>query len=135
MVAAPAPPGSDGLPFADVLRECRLRAGLTQAELARRSNLGVRTIRDLELGRTLRPHRDSVQLLATSLGLSGGARDAFSRAAVHRATTLTAAADVASATVHLAQRALHLLHIACASYRKAEIVLRELDDSAAESAM
>jgi hypothetical protein len=48
---------------------------------------------------------------------------------------LSTAAEVASTTVQLAQRALHLLHIAFASYQKAEIVLRETEDSVAESEM
>jgi transcriptional regulator with XRE-family HTH domain len=135
MVATPLGTGHEDLPFADVLRTCRLRTGLTQAQLARRSNLGVRTIRDLELGRTLRPHRDSVELLATSLGLSGESREAFARAATHRVTTLSTAAEVASATVHMAQRALHLLHVAMACYRRAEIALRDADDRVAESEM
>jgi transcriptional regulator with XRE-family HTH domain len=135
MVAAPARAGHEDVAFAEVLRACRLRAGLTQAQLARRSNLGVRTIRDLELGRTLRPHHDSVQLLAIALGLSEGSRDAFERAAVHRAGTPSTAVAAASATVHLAQRALYLLHVAISCYRKAEIALREMNDSAAESEM
>src|SRR5947209_8586019 len=54
----------DGADFAALLRWCRRRAGLGQATLAELSGLGVRTIRDLELGRTSHPHRESVRLLA-----------------------------------------------------------------------
>ena len=42
-----------GLP--DLLRGHRLTAGLTQAELAGRAGIGVRTVRDVERGRSSRP--------------------------------------------------------------------------------
>ena len=52
-----------------LVRAWRRAARLTQEELAARSELGVRTIRDLELGRVRRPHPRSVRLLAEALGL------------------------------------------------------------------
>jgi predicted ATPase/DNA-binding XRE family transcriptional regulator len=64
--------GFDGL-----LRSRRLAAGLTQAELATRAGVGVRTVRDLERGRANRPQRTTVELLADALGLAGGDRAAF----------------------------------------------------------
>jgi len=73
----------DGADFAALLRWCRRRAGLGQATLAELSGLGVRTIRDLELGRTSHPHRESVRLLADALGLEGDAGERFRRAAGH----------------------------------------------------
>jgi transcriptional regulator with XRE-family HTH domain len=56
--------------FGAVLREYRTTAGLTQEELAERSGLSVRAIRNLEIGRTERPQRQSVTLLATALRLT-----------------------------------------------------------------
>jgi transcriptional regulator with XRE-family HTH domain len=55
--------------FGAVLRRYRTTLGLTQEELADRSGLSVRAIRNLEIGRTERPQRQSVTLLATALGL------------------------------------------------------------------
>ncbi|MFI7574515.1 ATP-binding protein [Micromonospora sp. NPDC049497] len=74
---------SPGLPtaLADLLRGHRLAAGLTQAELASRAGVGVRTVRDLERGRASRPQRTTVELLAGALGLVDPARSAFLAAA------------------------------------------------------
>ncbi|MFI2207898.1 helix-turn-helix domain-containing protein [Streptomyces sp. NPDC020192] len=55
--------------FGAHLRARRSRAGLTQEELAERSGLSVRSIRDLEHGRVARPRRQTLRLLATALGL------------------------------------------------------------------
>src|SRR3954452_22852952 len=63
--------------FDTVLRRSRLRAKLTQEELAARAAVGVRTVRDLERGRASRPQRTTVELLAAALGLAGADRDAF----------------------------------------------------------
>jgi transcriptional regulator with XRE-family HTH domain len=67
-----------------LLRTLRRQAGLTQIALADLSRVGVRTIRDLELGRTLHPHRESARLLADALALEGEARQRFVRAAAGR---------------------------------------------------
>jgi transcriptional regulator with XRE-family HTH domain len=56
--------------FGTVLRNYRITRGLTQEELADRSGLSVRAIRNLEIGRTERPQRQSVTLLATALRLA-----------------------------------------------------------------
>jgi predicted ATPase/transcriptional regulator with XRE-family HTH domain len=67
--------------FDAVLRSYRLRAKLTQDELAAAAGVGVRTVRDLERGRASRPQRTTVELLAAALGLAGADRLAFLAAA------------------------------------------------------
>ncbi|GHF30802.1 hypothetical protein GCM10010218_10130 [Streptomyces mashuensis] len=59
--------GAEGLDFGLLLRRCRIAAGMTQEELAGASGLSVRAIGDLERGRTRRPQRRSVELLAEAL--------------------------------------------------------------------
>lgn len=56
--------------FGTVLRSYRTTLGLTQEELADRSGMSVRAIRNLEIGRTGRPQRQSIALLATALRLT-----------------------------------------------------------------
>lgn len=67
--------------FDELLRVRRLAAGLTQAELAQRAGVGVRTIRDLERARSTRPQRTTVELIADALGLTGADRTGFLAAA------------------------------------------------------
>jgi transcriptional regulator with XRE-family HTH domain len=69
------------VPFGTVLREQRVVSGLTQEELAERSGLSVRAIRNLEIGRTERPQQQSVELLAAALELDDLARTELLRAA------------------------------------------------------
>jgi tetratricopeptide (TPR) repeat protein/transcriptional regulator with XRE-family HTH domain len=71
-------PASDS--FGVLLRRHRLALGLSQEELADRSGLSVRAIADMERGRTQRPHRHSVQLLADALGLPEAQRLNLNRA-------------------------------------------------------
>jgi transcriptional regulator with XRE-family HTH domain len=73
--------GGGSVKLGELLRRCRRQAGLSQAELASLSGLAVRTIRDVELGRTRRPHRDSTRMLADALRLTDESREAFERAA------------------------------------------------------
>ena len=67
--------------FPVLLRELRRAAGLTQEELAQGARVGVRTLRDLETGRAVRPQRSTVDLLASALGLEGTQRERFIAAA------------------------------------------------------
>lgn len=73
-------------PFDARLRAHRRAAGLTQADLAGRAGVGVRTVRDLERGRASRPQRTTVELLAAALGLVGAERAEFVAAARGQAT-------------------------------------------------
>src|SRR5439155_10267070 len=68
------------LSFGDLLRRCRLAAGLTQEALAERTGLGVRSVQHLEGGAHL-PHRETVDRLIRVLELSGEERRHFERAA------------------------------------------------------
>lgn len=56
-------------PFAAMLREYRVSAGLTQEELAERAGLSARAISNLERGQTSRPFRASAEFLARALAL------------------------------------------------------------------
>jgi DNA-binding SARP family transcriptional activator len=55
--------------FGVLLRTHRQQAGLTQRGLAEQAGMSAAAIRDLEQGRTRSPKRDSVQAIATVLGL------------------------------------------------------------------
>jgi tetratricopeptide (TPR) repeat protein/transcriptional regulator with XRE-family HTH domain len=70
--------------FGSRLRASRLAAGLSQEELAGRSGVSVRTISDLERGRTRWPHPESVARLAEALGLGGARRARFVALAARR---------------------------------------------------
>jgi tetratricopeptide (TPR) repeat protein len=63
------------------VRRHRLALGLSQEELAGRSGLSVRTIANMEQGRTTRPHRYSVQCLGDALGLQDPQRRQLDQAA------------------------------------------------------
>ena len=69
-----------GESFGELLRYYRLMSGLTQEELADRSGLSVRTIANMERGRTTRPYRRSVRSLADALALPGPQREQLDRA-------------------------------------------------------
>jgi transcriptional regulator with XRE-family HTH domain len=66
--------------FGGLLRTQRRRANLSQEELAARSGLSERTIRDLEANRVRVPRPTTARLLAEALGLAGPVRAAFIRA-------------------------------------------------------
>jgi transcriptional regulator with XRE-family HTH domain len=52
-----------------LLRHHRRSVSLSQEELAERSGVSVRTICDIERGRTARPHRETLAAVAAALGL------------------------------------------------------------------
>jgi DNA-binding XRE family transcriptional regulator len=66
-----------GSRFGAVIQRCRQVTGLTQEELAERTQLSVRTIGNLERGAVQKPRRDTVRRLAGALGLSGENADHF----------------------------------------------------------
>jgi transcriptional regulator with XRE-family HTH domain len=70
--------------FGVLLRAYRRPAGLSQQEVAERSGLGIRTVSNLERGRTRWPYPDSVHRLADALELSGAPRAEFLAAAGRR---------------------------------------------------
>jgi transcriptional regulator with XRE-family HTH domain len=66
------PPNVDpAAEFGAELRRRRADARLTQEQLAERSGLSARTVRDLERGRVRYPRPESLRLLAEVLGLAG----------------------------------------------------------------
>src|SRR5215218_5565868 len=67
--------------FGNLLRRHRVLGGMSQEELAERARLSARAISDLERGVKRTPRRDTVQLLAEALELSGETRRAFVTAA------------------------------------------------------
>jgi transcriptional regulator with XRE-family HTH domain len=58
----------------DLVRQYRVRIGLTQRALSDLSMVSVRTIRNLELGRAKRPRQDTIALIANGLRLGPRAR-------------------------------------------------------------
>jgi predicted ATPase/DNA-binding XRE family transcriptional regulator len=67
--------------FGGLLRRRRLAAGMTQEALAERSGLSERAIRGMERGEGHSPRRDTIDLLAHALGISGEERVLFEQAA------------------------------------------------------
>ncbi|MCP2323683.1 tetratricopeptide (TPR) repeat protein/transcriptional regulator with XRE-family HTH domain [Hamadaea flava] len=63
--------------FGEAAREHRRRSALTQEDLAAKTGLSVRHIRDLEAGRIARPRPATMLLLADAFGLYGAERDRF----------------------------------------------------------
>jgi predicted ATPase/DNA-binding CsgD family transcriptional regulator/transcriptional regulator with XRE-family HTH domain len=70
--------------FGKMLRELRLKAGLSQERLAERVGISAREIGNLERGTRRAPRPDSVRKLADGLELQGDERDRFEAAAHHQ---------------------------------------------------
>ncbi len=84
---------SPALGFADLLRQLRAGARLTQEELAEAAGLSPRSVSDLERGVNLTARKDTAVLLAGALGLAEPVRAVFVAAArgrVPAAEVLTA---------------------------------------------
>ena len=69
------------LSFAGLLRQLRAEAGLTQEELAEAAGVGARSVSDLERGVHATAHKDTAELLADALNLSGPEKELFVAAA------------------------------------------------------
>jgi transcriptional regulator with XRE-family HTH domain len=63
--------------FGGQLRALRKSVGFSQEELAERSGLHVRTIRNLECGHSRWPYRDTLRRLADALDLDAAVRADF----------------------------------------------------------
>lgn len=79
--------GEDVPRFGLLVRQHRMRIGLTQRELADFSTVSVRAIRDLEQGRARRPRQDTVRLIADGLRLGLRARADLESAATEGRTS------------------------------------------------
>jgi tetratricopeptide (TPR) repeat protein/transcriptional regulator with XRE-family HTH domain len=66
--------------FGELVQAHRQRLRMTQEDLAQRTGLSVRTIREIEAGRVRVPRRTSVRLFADAFGLEGPDRDRFEAA-------------------------------------------------------
>ena len=84
--------------FAGFLRELRVKAQLTQEELAEAAGLSTRTVSDLERGVNRRAHKDTARLLADALGLIGPVRAQFEALARGRMPSGAGTGGVAAAT-------------------------------------
>ncbi len=95
------------LRFAELLRQLRTEARLTQEELAEAASLSPRSVSDLERGINRTARKESAQLLADALQLSGDVRVVFVAAARGRAPAaeVLAARQAASAAVAAAPTA------------------------------
>src|SRR5579859_3866105 len=67
--------------FGALLRQYRLRSGLTQQDLAARAGLSGRGVSDLERGARRKPYPHTLAGLAEALGLSVEERSALARTA------------------------------------------------------
>jgi tetratricopeptide (TPR) repeat protein/transcriptional regulator with XRE-family HTH domain len=81
------------LTFAGLLRQLRAEARLTQEELAEAAGVSPRSVSDLERGINRTARKETAELLAGALGLTGGAAELFVAAARGRGP----AADVVAA--------------------------------------
>src|SRR5215831_11923985 len=132
-------PSTLGIVFADLLRQHRLAAGLTQEALAERAGLSVHGIQKLERGAT-HPYRDTTYRLVDALGLAGETRAQFEAAAAPSprrrkpATTLGTEVSLCHAAEDqpIVERVAALLREAGLSTRTESSAARPHDDATAE---
>ena len=95
--------------FAELLQRLRSSAGMTQDELAKAAEVSPRTVSDLERGINRTARKDTAELLATAMGLTGNEREQFlaaargKPAAAGRAAWAEAAAEASAAAPGVAQ--------------------------------
>jgi transcriptional regulator with XRE-family HTH domain len=98
--------GGDRIPtLGELVRAHRRRLGLTQQDLTRLTGVGVRTIRNLEVGTNARPRPSTVRLLADAFGLVGIEREQF------QTNSSPGPAPVASVPTRPRQRTLLVLDV------------------------
>jgi transcriptional regulator with XRE-family HTH domain len=95
--------------FGHWVRQRRVDLLLTQEELARRSGLSVRTIRNLEIGRGGEPRLHTRRLLMAALGAGTGPGRSTRPEAALTALRSEAAANRTSLNEHAADKALGLI--------------------------
>jgi transcriptional regulator with XRE-family HTH domain len=78
--------------FAELLQRLRVRAGMTQDELAEAAGVSPRTVSDLERGINRTARKDTAGLLADAMGLTGREREQFLAAARGKPTPAELAA-------------------------------------------
>ena len=91
--------------FAELLQRLRVRAGLTQDELAEAAGVSPRTVSDLERGINRTARKDTAGLLADAMGLTGREREQFLAAARGKPT----AAELAASSAMESQKAVEQL--------------------------
>ncbi len=85
--------------FAELLQRLRIGAGMTQDELAKAAELSPRTVSDLERGINRTARKDTAELLATALGLTGDERGQFLATARGRPAAAEAPAGAGAAAL------------------------------------
>ncbi|GAB1511582.1 helix-turn-helix domain-containing protein [Actinophytocola sp. KF-1] len=105
--------------FGALLRQLRLRAGMTQEGLAERSDLGVRTIRGLETGERADPRVGTVRRLAEALDLDATERGELFAAAGH-GERAPEPKPVSTVDIRLAEAAGQLAHAVRARWQREE---------------
>jgi len=86
--------------FADLLKQYRLTAGLTQEALAERARVSRKAVSALECGTRQAPRRDTVRLLADALGLPPEGGAALAAAATTRPRAVPSTPPAHAATHH-----------------------------------
>ena len=97
-----------GTPRVSLLRDLRLRAGLSQEELAERAGISARSISDIERGDQVRPFPATVRRLAEGLDLDPQEQAQFTECLLDR--SLPAPQRRSRPSLELTQQAVGLPH-------------------------